>query len=246
MKILVTILIAIVSTSSFGILINMSEEAKKECMEDFGGYLPDTRKQKGDLAIINTQNRAHDAWIRFGGNLFANDIFIPVKYECGKFDIKSPELKGTLNLFIIDDKTMPLSLLAPEAKWAVLNIEKLYSDKTAFFEARVKKAVYRVIGELCGASATKYNNCIFGPMASAEDLDQIPAVRLPLEYHERFAKYLPGIGITPYRMVRYDKAVEQGWAHSPTNKWQQAVWDKVHQLPTEPIKIKPETKKVTE
>ena len=41
----------------------------------------------------------------------------------------------------------------------------------------------------------------------------------------------------------YKKACEEGWAPNPTNEFQKAIWDKVHELPTEPIKIKPEEKK---
>ena len=43
--------------------------------------------------------------------------------------------------------------------------------------------------------------------------------------------------------VPYLVAVQEGWAPQPTNDVQKAIWDKVHALPTEPIKIKPEEKK---
>ena len=47
----------------------------------------------------------------------------------------------------------------------------------------------------------------------------------------------------PYRRTTYLKACEEGWAAPPADKFQQAIWDKVHAMPTEPIKIKPEEKK---
>ena len=47
----------------------------------------------------------------------------------------------------------------------------------------------------------------------------------------------------PYRLTTYRKACEEGWANPPTNDVQKAIWDKVHALPTEPLKIKPEEKK---
>ena len=33
---------------------------------------------------------------------------------------------------------------------------------------------------------------------------------------------------------------------APTNDVQKAIWDEIHAMPTEPIKIKPETKKVSD
>ena len=47
----------------------------------------------------------------------------------------------------------------------------------------------------------------------------------------------------PGKRSVYRKACEEGWAPAPTNDVQKAIWDKVHAMPTEPIKIKPETKK---
>ena len=61
-----------------------------------------------------------------------------------------------------------------------------------------------------------------------------------------FPLSLPYYGITPWYQTTYHKAVEEGWAPAPTNEYQKAIWDKVHAMPTAPIKIKPETKKVRE
>jgi hypothetical protein len=51
------------------------------------------------------------------------------------------------------------------------------------------------------------------------------------------------LGVLPAQRATYLKACEEGWAPAPTNDVQKAIWDKVHAMPTEPIKIKPETKK---
>ena len=59
----------------------------------------------------------------------------------------------------------------------------------------------------------------------------------------RCQRYLLSLGVKPYRLTTYRKACEEGWANPPTNDVQKAIWDKVHAMPTEPIKIKPETKK---
>ena len=71
-------------------------------------------------------------------------------------------------------------------------------------------------------------------------------LRLPLDIIQRFKEYMEAFCVSPAEYVPYRKAVIEGWASSPTNEYQKAVWDKVHAMPTAPIKIKPETKKVRE
>ena len=67
--------------------------------------------------------------------------------------------------------------------------------------------------------------------------------RLPVDVIKRFGPYLEGYGVNPEKIVSYRKACEEGWAPQPTNDFQKAVWDDVHAMPSEPIKIKPEEKK---
>ena len=50
-------------------------------------------------------------------------------------------------------------------------------------------------------------------------------------------------GVTVRATTNYKTACREGWAPAPTNDVQKAIWDKVHAMPTEPIKIKPEEKK---
>ena len=49
--------------------------------------------------------------------------------------------------------------------------------------------------------------------------------------------------VTQRSVTNYRTAVKEGWAPQPTNDVQKAIWDKVHAMPTEPLKIKSETKK---
>ena len=50
------------------------------------------------------------------------------------------------------------------------------------------------------------------------------------------------LGIVPPRKTTYREACEQGWAPKPANAVQQKVWDEVHAMPTEPMKILPKSK----
>ena len=85
--------------------------------------------------------------------------------------------------------------------------------------------------------------CIMGSVVKASDLDKYPDSRLPVDVLDRMQKNMSVIGMAPFKITTYRKACEDGWAPQPTNEYQQAIWDKVHAMPTEPLKIAPETTK---
>jgi hypothetical protein len=51
------------------------------------------------------------------------------------------------------------------------------------------------------------------------------------------------MGVTPTLVAHYRQACKQGWAPAPTNDVQRAIWNKVHELPSDPIKIKYDPKR---
>ena len=77
------------------------------------------------------------------------------------------------------------------------------------------------------------------------DLDKL-VEEVPVDISMRTIEYLSKMGVTPIQYTTYYRAVQQGWAAAPTNDIQKAIWDKVHAMPTAPLKIKPETKKVVQ
>ena len=61
---------------------------------------------------------------------------------------------------------------------------------------------------------------------------------LPVDVGARVNSYLNYCGVKPLQRVTYRRACQEGWAHQPTNSFQKAVWDEVHQIPQKPITIK--------
>ena len=55
---------------------------------------------------------------------------------------------------------------------------------------------------------------------------------------------LKSLGVTPMEVTTCRQVCRLGWAPAPANEYQKAVWEELHAIPTEPIKIKPEEKKV--
>ncbi len=207
-----------------------------------GGKLKVPGSQQGRIVYVNCQKSAPADLIQEHAAFFAKELKMQVDVVDGVFDLAKPNVQGNTSLFIVDDPKLPMSLVAPESKWAVINIAPLKTDKEQFFKARVKKELTRVFCYLNGAVASQYPMALTECVSKPEDLDKYMDERLPFDIMQRFATYLAGGGVTPYRLMTYKKACQEGWAPQPTNDIQKAIWDDVHQLPTKPLKIEPEMK----
>ena len=103
-----------------------------------------------------------------------------------------------------------------------------------------------IIARTLGAGTSSFPACVLVPFTDMKGLDAITATRPCPEPFNKMIETGSAYGIGIITIASYRRACEMGWASAPTNEFQEAVWDEIHQLPTEPIKIKPEAKKVTE
>lgn len=208
-----------------------------------GGKLKIPGTQQGKVVYVNCQKVADAQILKEHAAFFAKELKIEIETVDGSFDLSKPNVQGNASLFIIDDPMLPMSLVAPENKWAMVNIAQLKTDKDAFFKARVKKQLTRGFCFLGGAVASQYPQALTECVTKAEQLDKYIDEKLPFDIMQRFATYLPGYGVTPYKLQTYKKACEEGWAPAPTNDIQKVLWDQVHQVPTNGIEIKFDPKK---
>ena len=229
----------------------LSREERAKLREVFaryeGGRIGKPGTKRGRIVYVNTQRRAKEEWLREQIAETNAKLNYDIEVRSGEFVFPSPKLEAEASLFVVDDPALPPLLSAPESRWALVNVAGLSSgegQKPQYFEARVKKALTRGFALLAGAQDSGFKMSLMGCKTRPEQLDVHADCRLPVDVIRRFAPYLEGYGILPEKIVTYRRAVEEGWAPAPTNDVQKAIWDKVHQLPTEPIKIKPETKKV--
>lgn len=218
-------------------------EVRERIYRHFGGNLKVPGKQKGKVVIVdsasNLPQQSLDAVIK----QFDDTIHIAIEVQKGEFSFESPKIQGEATVFIVDEAELPMSLIAPESRWALVNVAKLKSEKPQFYDARIRKETVRTLVALLGGCNSTYPDALTGCVLRAEDLDRFADTRLQVEIEQRLPSYIEKLGITPYVMTSYRKACEEGWAPAPTNDVQKAIWDKVHAMPTEPLKIKPETKK---
>ncbi len=230
----------------------MTPEEKKKILEEvrlryYGGDLLRPNTKKGEIVYVDCQALAGRDLIEASVKYFQEETKFNITIKNGKFDLLNPKIEGDLTLFIVNDERMPSILSAPENRWAMVNVAPLVKgrgEKEAFFKARVGKQLTRGFSLLCGAINSSYPNALTGGIRNPDDLDRHVDARLPVDVIARFQPYMEPFGVTPAVITTYRRACQEGWAPAPTNEYQKAIWNKVHALPTAPITIKPETKKV--
>ena len=227
-------------------LSTIERKAKLEAVvnQRVGGFLEKPGTAKGSIVYVNCQKKAPKAWIDESMAYFAEVTKFKIAYSEGSFDLKNPRVEGNSTIFIIDDETLPPVLVAPESRWALVNITPIAKEqRPIFFEQRTKKELSRAFAYLCGATGSKYERSLTRGITNQAELDKNYDYELPMDIVQRFWDYMKPLGVVPAQRATYLKACQEGWAPAPTNDVQKAIWDKVHALPTEPIKIKPEEKK---
>ena len=219
-------------------------KAQDILMKKVGGIVPRPGTQKGEIFYIDCQTRAPKAWIDESIAYFVEETKFKISYKKGSFDFVAPQISGNATLFIVDDPKLPAILVAPENRWALVNISVVAEERRpAFFEARVKKQLSRGFAYLCGAANSQFPMALTRGITKQADLDVNMDYRLPVDIFQRIRTYMEPLGVKPQISVIYRKAVQEGWAPAPTNEYQKAVWDKVHALPKNPMKIEFDPKK---
>ncbi len=249
-KSMLAALFAACAVSCIGAGAENASEAKAgkfdRMMRVTGGRIAKPGTQRGEVVCVDCQKSAQRAWLEESVAYFAKCSRFKVTLADGGFDILKPQVRGSLSIFVVDDASLPALLAAPDDRWALVNVARLRSEKEPFFKARVQKELSRAFSILCGAFVSTFPQALPGAIAKAEDLDKYVDPSIPMDVIARFPSYAKAFGVTPAIITTYRNACKQGWAPAPTNDVQKAIWDKVHALPTEPMKILPETKKVSD
>jgi len=217
------------------------------------GLVIQPNTQKGKIAIVNCQKTVDRKVLSNVAKHWADFLRVNVFVTDGKpVDLSTvfeacKSVEANLRLFVIDSETIPTSIVyAPESNWCILNLHPIFADKPGekLAAMRTSQETTRAFSLLSGAMNSSYPDSLMGPVTKPQLLDlNVEPWRVPIDVIERFKAWYEANGIRPHRIVPYRKACVEGWAPAPTNDFQKAIWDKVHALPTEPIKIKPETTK---
>ncbi len=106
-------------------------------------------------------------------------------------------------VFIVKDAALPMSLVAMEAKWGVVNAEGLD-------ESGVSKEVLRVMTIILGGASSKYTASTMRAVFSADDLARKAGELVTFDSIMSISSYLPELGIKPYQMMSREDAIAEG------------------------------------
>lgn len=218
---------------------------KEMFLKKTGGFIVRPGTQKGEVVYVNCQTRVPKAWIEESIAYFAKETKFKVSLkDGGTFDFKNPKIEGNASLYIIDDAAFPAILVAPENRWAFVNIAPIAKEqRPAFFQARVKKELTRGFAYLCGAANSQYPRALTRGIVDHADLDKNPDHALPVDVIHRFRTYMETLGVTPAQISTYRRACQEGWAPAPTNEAQKVIWEQIRNVPKNPMKIEFDPKK---
>ena len=128
-------------------------------------------------------------------------------------------------VFLTEDPSLPILLVAPEERWAIVNATKLAEGaKTPkYVEMRIKKEVVRAFVYLCGGASSSYGGSLMGVVRKASDLDRFAEIDLPMDVLMRFNPYMKTLGVTPAERTAYLFALDEPWCPPPANDYQRKV-----------------------
>lgn len=210
-----------------------------------GGRIVKPGSQKGKVAFINTQGTVPAEVFKAAANLNAQMTGLNVVYE--QTEAADPvalkqNSKADIAVIVVSDDKTPIMLAAVEDGWAVVNVKKLDRNlkseeaKKKFYYERCLREVIRAFAVISGGVYSQYPGNIMS-VTKVEDMDLCKPF-IPMDRVETILRYLEAHNVTPQRIVPYRKACQEGWAPQPTNDYQKAVWEDVHNPPSKPLKVK--------
>lgn len=148
--------------------------------------------------------------------------------------------KASVGIFIIEKAGYPIMLVSPESRFAFVNLLalKVDSPEEEKLDWRLRKMLWRAFAYTCGGGASEVSGCVMNPIFSLKDLDSLDTEMVSPDGCSGMNAAFKKLGISPFRRTTYKVACQEGWAPAPTNEFQKAIWDKVHEIPSEPLKIK--------
>lgn len=197
-----------------------------------GGEIERPGSGKGRIVLINAQGKVKDRdidCVRSEIDSELNCRVEVVKTSIGvDFRRMKEDLGASVAVFIVDDATHPVSLVALEDRWALVNVARIPEDVVA-------KEILRTFAVVSGGYVSQFPNTLMS-VTNAAALKEAELYVTP-DVCMRQKTFLESIGVTPVETVSYGIACQEGWAPAPTNDVQKSIWDKVHTPPSKPLKI---------
>lgn len=253
-RIMVTAVTLMTAVSAFAVSRAASTEEMKRKLQELstqhskiGGLL--TRPGKGCMAIVSAQKLYGKDDLKKYIDMYSGQFKYPIQCltcEPGVSIANATErrtaLKADVAVFLVDDAALPMSLVAVEEKWAIINVAKVIEKgvEKSVNDKRLQREFSRTFKALfSGVEKTKDMTAV----AKSADLDRIKSDPIDAQTLFSIINGMHSYGLVPPRTVPYRRAVREGWAPQPTNDVQKAIWNEVNAVPSKPITIKYDKKK---
>lgn len=232
----------------------MTEEERAKLIEvrqrQTGGFLE--IKGKGYVAILNGGTEITEETVREIMKPlvdFTRGLNVEVRtvgsFSLAKAKAEREKAGAGACVFIADDAAFPMSLIALEECWGMVNLAPLRegTPDAEKFAQRFRKELIRVSSLVFSGSKSQYMVSPLQSVTSVASLDKVVGDQFGVDTMMGVVKHLPEIGVVPDQRITYREACRKGIAPAPTNDVQKAIWDKEHTLPANPMKIEFDPKK---
>lgn len=162
---------------------------------------------KGKVAFVNTCEAPTDA-LDASLKKLSEILMIDLVIQKGGWTLADAQKNfdsagANTAIFIVKDKTLPMSLIAMESKWGVVNAEGL--DATS-----ISKEALRVATVLLGGASSRYTASTMRGVFSKEDLQKKAGEIVTFDSIMSIVNYLPSLGIEQFQMMTKADAIESG------------------------------------
>lgn len=193
------LLLAVAFVISFSCLAADNAAPAKDEMVRIGG--------EGKVAIVNTC-AAPSAPLEMAARKIGNLLMIYCEVQNGSWKFAEAQKafdasKANAAVFVVKDAALPLSLVAMESKWGVVNAEGLP-------EKSLEKEVLRVATIVLGGGSSKYPASTMRPVFSKEDLETKAGQVITFDSLMSIYSYIPALRLKQFQMMTREDAEAEG------------------------------------
>lgn len=199
------------------------------------GGLIDVKASGPETFVLDARAKAGAAVAKFC-ELYTRASKLPVRsahealpegkcpFEVAKARVESE--KALMVVIIVECDKLPALSVYPDERVGIVNAKalKVGADPVEP-EVRVTKDIWRAVGFIGGFGFNQAKNDLLQPIFTIEDLDEINNAYIQPMSFARMNEFGKKLGVKAPRRVSYRVAVREGWASSPTNDYQKAVWE---------------------
>lgn len=210
--------------------------AQQKMLEKTGGIVE--KAGTGKIVIVNCQTKIPSADVVGRVDSLNKTLRVAIETRDGSWKIgdKTPA-DANATIYVVNEPTLPISLVAVEAHWGVVNVSELTAG------SRFNKAFIRTAILTLGGGVSQFKGSPMQTVSTPADLDKIVNEGLSFDAMSSIMGNLQKLGVTQPKKTSYRKAIQEGWAAQPTNEYQKVIWEELHASPTNPMRIKFDPKK---